>query len=47
MDKALGVIGQHILLQIMVAMIIATTEELSIQTNATKIVGSRLRNCKF
>ena len=45
MDKALGGIGQLMLLQIVVALIVAIIEDLSVPTNATRTVESHRRNC--
>lgn len=47
MDKALGVTGQLMSLQMVVAPPPAITEDLTVQTNASKTVGNHLSNCKF
>ena len=47
MDKALGDIGQHIPLQMVVAQTSAITEGLTVQANAARIVGNHLSICKF
>lgn len=47
MDKALDVTGQLILPQIRVALTLVITEEVIIQTNALRIVGSHLSYCKY
>lgn len=46
MDKALGVIGQCMLLQIVAALTLAITEDLIVQVNASRTVGSHLKHCK-
>ena len=46
MDKALAVTGQLTLLQIGIALPPAITEDLTMQTNASKTVGNHLSNCK-
>lgn len=45
MDKVLGVTGQTMLLLVMAAMIIAITEDLIVQENAVRTVGSHLSKC--
>ena len=47
MDKALGVIGQPILLQMVVALTLVITEELTATANAARTVGSPLSSCKL
>jgi hypothetical protein len=46
MDKALDAIGQHMSLQRLVALTLAITEEVIVQTNAKRTVGSHLKHCK-
>ena len=46
MDKALGVFGQHISLQMVAALTLAITEENIMQANASRTVGSHLKQCK-
>jgi hypothetical protein len=46
MDKASDAIGQRMSLQRVVAPTLAITEEVIIQTNALRTVGSHLRHCK-
>lgn len=46
MDKALGVTGQPMSPKMGVAPTLVITGELIVQTNALRIVGSRLSHCK-
>jgi hypothetical protein len=46
MDKALDGIGRHISLQRVVVLTLAITEDLMVQINASRTVGSHLRHCK-
>jgi hypothetical protein len=46
MDKALDAIGQCMSLQMVVAPTLAITEDLIMQANAARTVGSHLKHCK-
>jgi hypothetical protein len=46
MEKALDAIGRCTSLQMVVALTLAITEDLIMQTNAARTVGSHLRHCK-
>lgn len=46
MEKALGAIGPRMLLQIVAALTLAITGELTAQRNASKTVGSHPKYCK-
>lgn len=47
MGKALGVTGQLILLQKVVALTLAITEEVTVQANVSRTAGNQPNNCKY
>lgn len=46
MDRALDVIGQPTSLEVVAVLTLVTIEDLIIQTNASRIVGSHLSSCE-